>query len=298
MALKAVVADINTVDEGFRSLYVKDGERYRLDVEAVEGFDLQHIDGLRNALTSERSINAGLNGKLKAYEGLDAAAARAAIDRLAEFGDLDPATARKGIADADRFSKFNPETEAERIAQTKFENAKTQLKADFLNEKTQLTGQLTELQEKLSKRDAQIERSMKTSVIASELAKANPIEEARDLLEQMASNAIRLQEVNGEYVPVVVDANGQPRLKLAADYTSVPFTVSDLMTEMRDKRAALFKPDQKNGLGTEHSKPQAGASGFDGPNPFAQKTLNLTQQFILMRKDPNLAARLKAEAGA
>lgn len=298
VALKAIVSDLTTIDEGVRPLYVKDGEVYKLDVEPVNGFELDNVTGLKNALTSERSIKAGLEGKLKGYEGLDPTSARQAIARLAEFGDLDPTRAKQGLAEAEKFAKFNPEVEADKIAQTKFENAKTQLKADFLNEKTTLTTELEASKSEIGKLKTQIEKSLKTSVIASELAKARPIPEAQDLLEQMAGNAIRLMEVEGEYKPVVVDANGQPRLKLAADYSSVPFTVADLFAEMRDKRAALFQPDDKRGLGTEQSKPSQTATGFDGPNPFAKATFNMTQQMLVMRKDPNLAARLQAEAGA
>lgn len=298
MPIKAIVTDINEVAEAFRPLYEQVDGKYKLAVEPAEGFELDNVTGLKTALTAERGIAAGLNAKLKAFEGIDPNAVKNATQRLAEFGDIDPAKAREGLAALDKFSKFNPETEAEKIAETKLANAKAQLKADFLNEKATLEAKLTDLTDKLAKRDATITKNLKQNSIAAELAKLNPLDEARDALELIAGNVVKLQEVNGEFVPVVVDAEGNPRVKLAADYSSVPFTVSDLCAELREKRPALFQPDAKRGLGTEQSRSQSSASSFDGPNPFAKATHNLTQQMILMRKDPNLAARLKAEAGA
>ena len=298
MPLKAVVTDIESVDESYRSLYVKHEDKYKLDVVATEGYELDNVAGLKSALAAERSISAGLTGKLKGFDGLDPNSARAAQARLAEFGDIDPVKAREGLTALDKFSKFNPETEAERLAEEKLKNAKAQLKADFIAEKSTLETERDALKTRLTKREEQIKANLVKKAVQSELSKLNPLEEARDALEIMAEHVIRLQEINDEFVPVVVDASGNPRVKLAADYSSVPFTVADLMAEMRDKRAALFKPDSKNGFGTEQMKPSGGPSSFDGPNPFAKATSNLTQQMILMRKDPNLAARLQAEAGA
>lgn len=44
--------------------------------------------------------------------------------------------------------------------------------------------------------------------------------------------------------------------------------------------------------------PGSGTGGVNGPNPFSQKTFNLTEQGRIMRENPALAQRLKAAAQA
>lgn len=297
MALRAVVSDLSTVDESLHSYYTEKNGKFVLSVEAADGYELDNVAGLKTALASERSITAGLKGKLSAFEGLDAESARQAQARLAEFGDLDPVKARQGLEAANKFASFNPEVEAEKIAETKLKNAKAQLQADFLNEKTTLEQKLTGLSETLSRREAQIKKGLKETAITVELSKLNPLDEARDALEIIASNVVEIQEINGEFVPVVVNADRSPRVKLGENYESVPFTISDLMAEMREKRAALFKPDQTRGAGlgpATEGKPASKTS----TNPFIPgPNFNLTEQMILLRNDPKKAAAFQAEAG-
>jgi hypothetical protein len=63
--LRARVSDINDIDEGLRDHYKQEGEGWILDVEAQEGFALENIQGLRNALQAERNETKKLLNKLK-----------------------------------------------------------------------------------------------------------------------------------------------------------------------------------------------------------------------------------------
>ena len=297
MALRAVVTDLESVDEALRPLYVEREGKYVVDVEAADGFELDNVAGLKAALNSERSKSLSLGSKLKAFEGFDVEAAKQAIERAALFGDLDPEKARQALKDVEKFSGFDPEKEADKIAETKFKNAKAQLQADFMNEKSTLERTLAERNEVLARREAQIKKGLKDSAITAELSKLNPLDDAREALEIMAGNVVEIQEINGEFVPVVVNADRTPRVKLGAGYESVPFTIADLMAEMREKRAALFKPDQTRGAGLTPPT-QSSKAADNRENPWIPGPgFNLTKQMILLNTDPAKAEALKAEAG-
>lgn len=68
--LRARVSDINDIDEGLRDHYKQEGEGWILDVEANEGFALENIQGLRNALQAERNETKKLKTNLSQFEGI------------------------------------------------------------------------------------------------------------------------------------------------------------------------------------------------------------------------------------
>ncbi len=67
MGLKAVVNDIEEVDENFRDLYTEKDEAWVLDVEASDGYELANTTGLKSALQKER--DAARKARKKAEAG-------------------------------------------------------------------------------------------------------------------------------------------------------------------------------------------------------------------------------------
>jgi len=88
---------------------------------------------------------------------------------------------------------------------------------------------------------------VRDNAIKSELAKLNPLDDARDAIELLAGQFIRTKMVDGKVTVEVLGANGAPRVK---DHLGTPVSIADLLTEIRDTKPALFKPEEKRGLGT------------------------------------------------
>jgi hypothetical protein len=133
---------------------------------------------------------------------------------------------------------------------------------------------------------------MRDNTIKSELAKLNPLDDARDAIELLAGKSIRTRIADGKVVVEVLDEAGNPRIK---DANSTPFTVADLLAELREQRPGLFKAEDKRGIGMT---PGHNATAGNGQvNPWKRDTWNMTQQGILTNTKPDLAKRLKAEAG-
>jgi hypothetical protein len=94
--LKAIITQLTDVDEGFRSHYRAgtaaenmDG-KFILDVEAFEGFGLENVNGLKTALSTERSALQAEKQKTKDFEGLDPVEAKNAVAKMKDLGTLDP----------------------------------------------------------------------------------------------------------------------------------------------------------------------------------------------------------------
>ncbi|MGJ4945077.1 hypothetical protein ACQR1W_31240 [Bradyrhizobium sp. HKCCYLS1011] len=293
--LKAVVTDINTVDEAHRAYYVEKNGKFFLNVTPAEGFELDDVKGLKTALGAERNNVAVLKEQLKPYEGLDAGAARTAIERVAAFGDITPDAARTAVETAERLSKLDPAKEADRIAGEKFEALKGQLTAQWTLRETELNTQVKNATATVESLTGQLQTIMADSQIKSEVAKANPLDDARDAVELLVSKFVKTSMKDGKVVVEVLDTNGNPRIK---DVNGTPFTVADLVAEIRESRASLFKPEEKRGLGTQpgtHGNPPAGGGQT---NPWLKDSWNITQQMLLMNTKPELAKQLKQAAGA
>lgn len=290
MPLNAVVSDINAVDEALRGFYKQDNGKYVLDVAAADGFALENTSGLKSALSSERKLREEFENKLKPYDGLDAAAARKALEALQAYGDMTPDQAKEAVETAKRLSAIDPEKEADKRAAQLVKDRETQLTGVFNQQLADLTSKLETSQKAADGLKGQLQTLMVDNVIKDELAKLNPLDDARDAIELLAKQAIRPKEVDGKVVVEVVDEKGLARINTDLS----PVTVSQLLAELREKRPSLFKPDQINGVGL---KPNSGVTGHQGPNPWAKDTWNMTQQMLLTNTKPELAKQLKAQAG-
>jgi hypothetical protein len=143
--LKAVVTDLTTVDEAHRAFYVKndkDGKFY-VAITPAEGFELDNVSGLKTALGAERNNVAVLREQIKPYEGLDVAAARTAIERVAAFGEITQDAAKTAIETAARLTALDPAKEGDKIANEKFEVLKGQLAAQYTLRETELVAKVT-----------------------------------------------------------------------------------------------------------------------------------------------------------
>lgn len=292
--LKAVVTDLTQIDEAHRGFYVSKDGKFFLNVTPVDGFQLDNTTGLKTALGAERNRASVLEAQLKPYEGLDAAAARTAMERLTAFGDLTPEAAKEAAETAARLQALDPEKQAEQIANTKLETFKGQVSAQYNLKETEFTTKIKGLEDTNAGLVGQLQSLMRDNQIKDEVAKANPLDDARDAVELLVGKFVKTSMKDGKVVVEVLDTNGNPRIK---DVNGTPFTVADLVAEIREKSASLFKPDEKRGLGTVPGS-NGNPSGGGVVNPYAKETYNLTQQMMLEKSNPQLAKQLEAAANA
>jgi hypothetical protein len=114
---------------------------------------------------------------------------------------------------------------------------------------------------------------------------------------------------------VMVDSAGHPMVKVGSDGTVDDLSLLDFVAQAAARLGATPKaqskpkPQSKGGMTiTErmrasiegrraNRKELAAQEAARGPNPWAQKTINRSRQGLITNLDPDLAARLRQEAG-
>lgn len=225
MALKLVIDKLDDVAEPLRTLYVEKEGKFYLDAEVEDTTSMK--EALRNANKEAAERRKALDtwkklGKTpEEIEELVAAAALAAEEKLKGAGEWDKLKAQ-----------MNEKHEAALKAKDAVIDAG----------KAEVTAMKKSLERHLI--DAQA-----TAAIAT--AKGEP-----DLLLPIVQRFIKVNEENGNYTTLVVDAKGDPRV----DSKGNPMTVDAFVTELKatEKYGRAFEGSGASGSGT---RPANGAGG-------------------------------------
>lgn len=192
MALKAIIDSVDGLDESVSKLYVQDeGGKFRLDVEAVGGWELRDTQALHSALSAERKARREAVGYLKLYGDYD--------ERAFSF---DPKV------DAGEYSKLK--SQAEKLKDAKpDEKAKAERESWEKQVLDKHQAEITKKDEELKRINGQIRNLLITSKATEAIAKHAP--DAVDLLMPHVQSAAKLDTDNGgDYVVRVTGADGGP----------------------------------------------------------------------------------------
>ncbi len=293
--LDAIVTDINTVPEALRPSYKEDNGKFVLQVRKVDGFALENITGLTNALAAERTLKAQAEAALQPFKDIDPATARQAIAAISQYGDITPDKAKQFKTDFERLSAIDPSKQADVLAGEKIEAAVNAVKGEYGTRETQYQGQIEALTGVADKLKGQLRTLMVGNVVKGEIGKLGPVPGNELAIELLAERQIKTVEKDGQFEVQVLDAAGNPRVKLEGS-TLVPFTVSDLMAEIKQTSPGLFAAENKGGIGITPGS-SASRPGGTTSNPWSKATWSRTEQARITKNDPNEAARLRAQAG-
>ncbi|WP_156137627.1 hypothetical protein [Methyloceanibacter caenitepidi] len=238
MALKAVIEKLEDVSEGLREEYRpgtadegKEG-KFVLNVESVEGYALEDVNGLKTALGKERTQ-------------------REKLERdVVKFKDLDPDKARAALEELEELKKIDPNKEADKIANSKFEAAKAQLLEKH-------NGEIASRDERIGHLAGTVQQLLVDQVATAALAEAKG---AVDLLLPHVQRHTRVKETDGKFVVEVVDGEGNARI---ADSKGTPMGIKDLISEMKasDTFGRAFDASGQSGSGMQ------GSAGGPGAGP-------------------------------
>ena len=229
MALKAILASLDGIDDAIKALYVEKDGKFVLDVEPVDGFALEDVNGLKTALGKERTT-------------------RERLERdVVKFKDLDPDKAREALAKLEELTSIDPAKEADKIANTKFEAAKAQLLEKHKAELTAHAGKISSLEGLVD------QLARKQEAIAAIAEHKGSV----DLLLPHVLN-ITKSEVTDEGVKVkVLQPDGNDRVNGKGE----PMSIRELVAEMR--QSDVYGPAFE-GSGQSGSGKQPGNGGTGG----------------------------------
>jgi regulator of replication initiation timing len=248
MALKAVIDSIDGLDDGVKPLYREiedDGDmkgKFVLDVEPHAGFALENVEGLKSALGKERTTRETLERQ------------------VVKFKDIDPDKARDALAQLDELGSLDPAKEADKIANTKFEAAKSQLLERHgaeIKAKEDRIGQLT----------GEVERLLVEQVATTAIAEAKG---SVELLLPHITKHTRVKEVDGKFITEVVDKDGNTRI---ADSAGTPMDIAGLVADMRRPGSPFERAFDAPDTSGSGKRPGNGSPGGSGQLKRSQMTV-------------------------
>ena len=285
MGLSYQIDSIDGLSEEVAEMYVEKDGKFILDIsglpkpEPVEPAKSDDTTGLKSALKKEREARKALEKQAKTYEGIDPDKYTEMTERITELKAQEDATVRKEAERKGQWEKLEQDLNANNVK--KLEAVKTAQSQEV----STLSSRIEEL-------NLALETEVGEKALISAISKADG---NTTILMPHVKNQVKVIKLDsGQYAPVVVDSSGEARY----DEAGTPMTPDALIEEIRKKPEfqgeGIFKTKTKPG----GSDSEGGQGGSSTPNnPFKKDSLNLTEQAMLTKNDPQKAAKLKQEAG-
>lgn len=202
---------------------------------------------------------------------------------LAKFDGIDPEQIKQILEDKKASEQKKLEEKGE------FEKLRQQMKEQFDKDLQAERERQAALEADKKALEYELNNTMVENQVTAAAAAAKAIN--TKVVEMIAKQSLKVKVEDGRKIVEVVDAKGDVRFDIR---TGKPLTVTQLLEEMKqsEEYAHLFAGAKVGG--------GSGSTTFNGQrieNPWKKETLNLTMQGKIVRDNPELAKRLKAEAG-
>lgn len=238
MAIEALLDSLDGLDEGLKKLY-KAGEgelagKFVLDVSPAGGVELANTAALRKALETERSNGKKAREALKTFDGLDAAAAKDALEKLKSLGDMSlDDKVKEGIAQREK-----------------------QLLEKFAKDKSELEKQVERIA-------SQLEDELVTGKLRESLEKHGG--NGTILLPHLRRFARMRKTENDRYVAKVVDEEDRERISTKPG-SSDAMSIEELVLEFKSNPVfqVAFKGSGASGSNANSSGSAGGGKGNQG----------------------------------
>lgn len=233
MALKAQVEDIESIPEGIRDHYTRDGESgpYTLSVEGSDGWALENVGALKRSLSQAKEER------------------REAKERLDRIGDV-PADVQERLSRLAELEKLDPEKLADEKVKA-HERALVAKHQELMGHKDE---EITFLASQVSKH-----------LVYDEAMRALLEEKGSpELLLPLIEARTRVRRENGRFIAEVLDEAGNPRI---GDAQGNPLSIAQLVSEMKaDPRfGRAFDGTDAAGSGASGSSTKNGGGAAGQP---------------------------------
>lgn len=252
MTLKAILENLDGVDEHFHSLYTeRDG---KFELTGIEGIKTQaDVDRLQSALSKEREEH------------------KTAKNRLSQFGEWDANELHTKLGRLEELELTGGKVDDEKVEELVSVRLSQKL-GPVERERNQAMDELAQLREQVGN----FEKANRVRTIQDDVRKAfanqklaNPAGQEDAMLHAM--NIFDIDDAGN-----VVDKEGR--------------TATQWLEGMKQTRG--FWWGETNGTGSK-----GGKNGATGTNPWADDSLNMTEQGRIYRENPTKAAQLAKAAG-
>jgi hypothetical protein len=241
MALKPYYTNESEIPAALRSEYAAEPVEVKLDDKTVkvfpilidsnfDGWSVENVKGLKSALSRQTEENR----KLKESTQTVTAEVETLRAKVAELSAIDP------------------EREADRLAEEKAKARIEALKTQHAKEKGDVEGTVKTL-------EGEVYTLLVDNTSTRELTEAGVLPRMLPLMLDHVHKVTRVRKNDaGKRVVEVLDDAGNPRIK---DGQATPFTLKDLVVELREQIPEAFKGTGKSGSGTQQNNQNSSGGG-------------------------------------
>lgn len=262
MALKAIIAKLDEVDEKYRDLYVEKDGKFELQVEGMK--TQADIDRQLAANTKERTAHDETKKKLKAAE-----------TKIADFGDLDPDDVTSKLEKLQQLEAAGTNPDASKIQGLVDAAVQERIK----RETQKLTRSLETTSEQV--RTLTAERDGLTTRITQ-----------REMDDHIRASALEAKVIDAAVPDLLILSRGEFTFVDGKPQTSDGRTPGQWL-EDRKKVSPYYWPQAK-GAGAQGGNGEGGG----GPNPFTHDGWNQTAQSQAYKANPAKAIEMAKSVGA
>lgn len=238
MALKAMLKTLDGLNEAQKALYKQDGDKFLLDVEGVDGFELVG-GGLKTALAKERDRAAELEKRMEALK------------------DIDPDKARDALKRVDAMKNWTPEEKVQATIDAKLKELAAQKDAEYAPRL----------------KDAEATRKAYESLVIDK-ALEDAAAKHKFLSPALALPHLRPSVGLLDNKPVVLDKDGKPRSRMDNNGVQHPVTIEEFVAEKA--KDPFFAPliAGNNATGSRGAAPQPGTTSKPEPQRLNPQEVN------------------------
>lgn len=265
MKLKAVLTSLEDLSDELKALYEEKDGKFYLQVEPVEGWSLEDVQGLKSSLAKERENVGKLEADLKKFE------------------DIDPKKARDALSKVEEMAGWTPE-----------EKVREQIEAREKKLVEKHSRELEERDSKVSTLTTQLEKHLVESAATAALTKHKGNVEL--LLPHVRSQVRVEADKEGNFTARVVGPDGTPRLSPKQGSTD-QMSIDELVETMREMPtyAAAFEGTGASGSGAGGSTGRSGSQS--GPHRISYKDAKEPRKYRAAKERAEKAgATLEVEA--
>lgn len=268
--LKAKIDSLDTIDEKDRHHYKEVDGKFIADIESVDGYALEDIQGLKSALGKERK------------------SAETFSKKLSLFGDNTPDTVSELIAQVEQLKDGSSEEKLNSLVEAKVKSVRDKLEGDITSKDTQITD-LNGLLEKIV-----IESAIDTALSQFDFQ----FEGAKNLIRPHIKEQLKLgKDPAGVPIAKVIDIKNPDageRISLKTGSTDF-MDVTELLSLMSSGKdfSGIFKGSGKSG-GGDLTKPN-GNNTQKQPFQYSNQNQDTPQQQVINPMERLKAARENPE---
>jgi len=292
MALDYKIGSVEGLDEPIAALYEKSDDGYVLSVAGLP--ESEDPIKLKETLVKVREERKQEERSKRALRDQYESQLKEMKSNLSKFDNVDPEEYEtlKALKEEQILKEAEAKKDWEALQKQLQGKHQTELETQLTSFKQELEtreSKLSVMQNSLHEHIAEVAIVQETALLDGNIALLKPhiLPHVRVLLEEDSLTG------TSKYVPRIVDSAGEIRLNAE---TSTPMSIKDLVSEFKTlpQFEGAFKMETlKGGSDSEGNR----STPKTKDNPWSKDFFNLTQQGQIIKKDPALAIKLKAEAG-